>query len=58
MDDKKNYSMYMPFDFDEKLAIVRENHKGLAGLSKSQAVYFVIAELADKYLSKQMKENK
>ena len=46
--DKKNYSFYMPCDFDEKIDYLRKNTNALKGLSKSQSVYFLISEFADK----------
>ena len=48
MQDKKNYSFYMPEDFDKKIDLLRENIDSLHGLSKSQSVYFLISELAAK----------
>lgn len=49
MQDKKNYSFYMPEDFDRKIDFLREQIENLHGLSKSQSVYFLISELASKY---------
>ena len=44
---RKNYSLYMPLDFNESLEKVIENNDQLAPLSHSQAVYFIIKQLAD-----------
>ena len=45
MQDKKNYSFYMPEDFDEKIDYLRKIIPSLHGLSKSQSVYFLISEM-------------
>lgn len=45
-DDKKNYSFYMPVDFDDKIESLRQNIQEIKGLSKSQALYFLISKLA------------
>ena len=50
MQDKKNYSFYMPEDFDKKIDLLRESIDSLHGLSKSQSVYFLISELAAKQI--------
>lgn len=47
-DNKKNYSFYMPEDFDQKIDQLRESMDPLKGLSKSQSVYFLISDLASK----------
>ena len=43
--DKKNYSFYMPLEFDNKLKSIQEKDKRLSALSKSQAVNFIISEI-------------
>ena len=50
MPDKKNYSFYMPEDFDRKIDMLRNEIEALHGLSKSQSVYFLISDLAAKHL--------
>lgn len=45
--DRKNYSMYMPADFSEKLTEVQKNNPSINALSKSQAVYYIISQLAE-----------
>lgn len=52
MQDKKNYSFYMPEDFDNKIDFLRDSIDSLKGLSKSQSVYFLISELAAKQSQK------
>lgn len=47
MMDRKNYSFYMASDFTEKLEKVQSNDPKLAPLSKSQALYFIITQLAE-----------
>ena len=47
--ERKNYSFYMPCDFDDKLKKIQDNDDRLQSLSKSQALYFLIADLASKY---------
>lgn len=44
--DRKNYSFYMPADFGDKLEKIQEADDRIAVLSKSQAVYFIISEIA------------
>lgn len=46
--DKKNYSFYMPTDFNEKVEKLRSSMPALKGLSISQCVYFIISDLASK----------
>lgn len=48
MDEKKNYSFYMPSDFDEKLEELQSKRPFLKALSKSQCVYFLISEMCEK----------
>jgi len=42
---RKNYSFYMPADFDEKLKNIQQQDGRLSALSKSQAVYYIISEI-------------
>ena len=51
--DRKNYSFFMPVEFDKFLSIVQNSSERYKALSKSQAVYFIIAELADKITQKE-----
>ena len=44
--ERKNYSFYMPSDFTEKLKSIQERDDKLKALSLSQAVYFVISQIA------------
>ena len=37
----------MPADFSDKLEIIQQNDEKLKSLSKSQAVYYIIAKLAE-----------
>ena len=48
MNEKKNYSFYMPSDFDEKLEELQSKRPFLKALSKSQCVYFLISEMCEK----------
>lgn len=47
MSDKKNFSFYMPDDFIEKIESVQANNEKLKGLSRSQALYFIVSNIAD-----------
>lgn len=44
--ERKNYSFYMPVEFDSKLADIQAKDKRLSALSKSQAVNFIVSEIA------------
>lgn len=44
--ERKNYSFYMATDFVEKLEKVQESSPDLKHLSRSQAVYFIISNMA------------
>lgn len=57
MENKKNYSFYMPEDFDQKIDKLRESIDSLKGLSKSQSVYFLISDLAAKQSQKSDSNN-
>lgn len=48
MIDRKNYSLYMPVDFIEKLDELRDKQGSLRPLSISQAVYLIVSSLAKK----------
>jgi len=43
--EKKNYSFYMPEDFDAKLQSIAERDSTIAALSKSQALYYIISKV-------------
>ena len=42
---RKNYSFYMPDDFETKMKKLQESDDRLQSLSRSQAVYFIVSEL-------------
>lgn len=44
---RKNYSFYMATDFIEKLEKVQANNPSLKALSRSQALYVLVSDLAD-----------
>lgn len=48
MVERKNYSFYMASNFNEKLSKIQANDSRLSTLSKSQALYIIISDLADK----------
>lgn len=48
MVQKKNYSFYMPTDFVDRMEEIQSNDDKLRTLSRSQALYFIISELAEK----------
>ena len=43
--DRKNYSFYMPVEFDNALVELQKRDTRLKPLSKSQAVNFIICEI-------------
>ena len=43
--DKKNFSFYMPEDFDDKLQGIASRDSTIAALSKSQALYYIISKV-------------
>lgn len=45
--DRKNYSFYMPIDFVDKIEQVKDKDSRLKLLSRSQALYFIISQLAE-----------
>ena len=45
--NRKNYSFYMPDEFASKLDTIQQQDKRLEPLSKSQAVNFIITEIAE-----------
>ena len=57
--ERKNYSFYMPSDFGEKFKQIQEEDDKLKVLSRSQAVYLIVSELAQtgKYVKNQPQEN-
>lgn len=44
--DRKNYSFYMPTDFDNYLAKIQNSDSRVKPLSKSQAINFILYEIA------------
>ena len=44
--ERKNYSFYMPEDFTEKMKQIQACDDKLSALSRSQAVHFIISEIA------------
>lgn len=46
MVDRKNYSFYMPTDFDNYLTKIQNSDSRVKPLSKSQAVNFILCEIA------------
>ena len=46
MIERKNYSFYMATDFTDKLAKVQAHDTNLKTLSRSQALYFIVSNMA------------
>jgi len=44
--DRKNYSFFMPNDFNEQLEKVKSTDPVMNAMSKSQAVYYIISKVA------------
>ncbi len=44
--ERKNYSFFMPNDFDEQLEKVKSNDPVMASMSKSQAVHYIVSKVA------------
>lgn len=43
---RKNFSFYMPEDFADKLDKVQDRSENIKNLSKSQALYFLVSNMA------------
>lgn len=50
---RKNYSFYMPDDFTQSLEKIQASDHKIQSLSKSQALYFIISDMASKIKSKE-----
>ena len=48
---RKNYSFYMPDDFVDKITTVQAANDNLKALSRSQALYAIISDMATKVKS-------
>lgn len=46
--NRKNYSFYMPDDFSSKLKVIKDSNDKIKSLSMSQALYYIITEMAEK----------
>lgn len=46
--NRKNYSFYMPDDFNNKLKVIKDSNDKIKSLSMSQALYYIITEMAEK----------
>ena len=43
---RKNYSFYMPDDFEKKIVAVQNADESLKPLSRSQALYAIVSKMA------------
>ena len=46
--NRKNYSFYMPDDFNSKLEVIKDSNDKIKSLSMSQALYYIVTEMAEK----------
>lgn len=44
--ERKNYSFFMPNDFNEQLEKVKATDPVMSAMSKSQAIYYIISKVA------------
>ena len=45
--ERKNFSFYAPTDLSEKIKKVQARDEKLKALSMSQAIYYIVSQLAD-----------
>jgi len=43
---RKNYSFYVPDDFDKLLDDIKASDRVMTGMSKSQSLYYIVSKLA------------
>lgn len=43
---RKNYSFYVPDDFDKLLDEIKASDRVMTGMSKSQSLYYIVSKLA------------
>lgn len=46
--ERKNFSFYAPIDLAEKIKKIQSKDEKLKALSMSQAIYYIVSQLADK----------
>lgn len=44
--ERKNYSFFMPSDFNDQLEKIKSEDPVMSAMSKSQAIYYIISKVA------------